>query len=96
MLDDKKIKEVENRIKNYIADGIIKTKEKVEFVEFFLKHSKNFLNSAKAEYLLSTNEEEAQLMTDYWNEIYMNIQEWQDLVEGEINPYDTRKGYVHV
>ncbi|MFH1641937.1 MAG: hypothetical protein ABIC04_03475 [Nanoarchaeota archaeon] len=58
MFDDKKVKEIESRIKHYISEGIIKTKEKVEFVEFFLTHSKNFLNSAKAEYLLSTNEEE--------------------------------------
>ena len=60
MLDDKRIKEVKNRIKGHIADGIIKTKEKVEFVDFFLTHSKNFFNSAKAEYLLSTNEDESQ------------------------------------
>ncbi|MBT5023205.1 hypothetical protein HOK51_03130 [Candidatus Woesearchaeota archaeon] len=60
MLDDKKLKEVENRIKIYIADGIIKTKEAVEFTDFFLKHSTNFLNSAKAEYLLSTNKDASQ------------------------------------
>jgi len=60
MLENKKIKEIESRVKNYIAEGIIKTKGRVEFVDFFLKHSKNFLNSAKAEYLLSTNEKESQ------------------------------------
>jgi len=60
MLNDKKIKEIENRVKNYISEGIIITKENAEFTDFFLSHSKNFLNSAKAEYLLSTNKKESQ------------------------------------
>ncbi len=60
MLDKKRIKEIENRVKNYIAEEVIKTKGKSEFVDFFLNHSRNFLNSAKAEYLLSTNKNESQ------------------------------------
>lgn len=57
MLDNKRINQIKNRIKKYISEGIIITKEKSEFTDFFLTHSKNFLNSAKAEYILSTNNE---------------------------------------
>ena len=60
MLDEKKINEIKNRIKNYLTEGIIQTKWNYEFTNFFLKHSKNFLNSAKAEYKLSTDEKASQ------------------------------------
>lgn len=59
MLEEKRIKEAEKRVKQYLAEGIITTKGDAEFVDFFLNHAQNFLNSAKAEYLLSTNEEES-------------------------------------
>ncbi len=36
MLDNKKIKEVENRIKHHISNGIIKSKESKQNVDFFL------------------------------------------------------------
>jgi hypothetical protein len=39
MLDDKKINELKNRMKNFIADGAVKTKQKKEFVGFFLKNA---------------------------------------------------------
>lgn len=60
MLDEKKIKEIKSRISIYISDGIIKTKERSEFIDFFLNHSKNFLNSARAEYILSTDKDAAE------------------------------------
>lgn len=60
MLDNKKLKENENRVKKYMTERIIKTKQKPEYVDFFLKNSRNFLNSAKAEYLLSTNKQESE------------------------------------
>jgi DNA sulfur modification protein DndB len=42
------------------------------------------------------NEEEEQLVIDYWNQIYLNISEWQDVVNGKVSPYDIRNEYVHV
>jgi uncharacterized protein (UPF0332 family) len=60
MFDKKKLKEIESRVRNYLVDGVIQTKKQAEFTDFFLTHSMNFLNSAKAEYLLSTNEKESQ------------------------------------
>jgi DNA sulfur modification protein DndB len=42
------------------------------------------------------NEDEETFMVDYWNEIYMNIQEWQDIVDGTAKAYDIRGNYVHV
>jgi hypothetical protein len=36
MLDN--IREIEKRVKDYLAQGIIETKQKAEFVDFFLKH----------------------------------------------------------
>lgn len=55
MLDDKKLKEVQSRVKNYISDGIIKTKGKKEFVDFFFNNARNSLNSANALFDLSTD-----------------------------------------
>ena len=57
MLDEKKLDEAGGRVKGYLSDGTIITKVKPEFAGFFLNHSKNFLNSAKAEYKLSTDPE---------------------------------------
>ncbi len=56
-LDDKKIKEIKNRVKNYITDGIIKTKQKKEHTKFFLINSEDSLNSARALFDLSTNKD---------------------------------------
>lgn len=57
MLEDKKLKEVESRVKQYITEGIIKTKNKPEHVEFFLKNADNSIDSAKALLDLSTDPE---------------------------------------
>lgn len=55
MLDEKKLKEVRSRVKNYLSDGAIKTKREKEFVEFFLTNADNSLNSANALFDLSTD-----------------------------------------
>lgn len=55
MLDDKKLKEVQSRVKNYVSDGIIKTRGNKEFVDFFVNNSRDSLNSANALFDLSTD-----------------------------------------
>ena len=58
-MHEKTLREIQNRVKNYLAEGRIQTKQKPEFVDFFLSHSINFLTSARAEYKLSTNPKES-------------------------------------
>jgi len=41
-------------------------------------------------------DDEMTFMKEYWNELYLNIQEWQDIVNNKVNPHDVRKSYVHV
>ena len=54
MMDEKKLKETENRIKQYLADGTILTKQPIESADFFLNNAKNSLETAQAIYDLST------------------------------------------
>lgn len=60
LIEDKKLKEAESRVKQYITDDIIKTKREPEHVEFFLKNSNDSIDSAKALLELSTNPEKHQ------------------------------------
>ena len=55
MLDEKKLKEAESRVKQFISEGIIKSKGKPEFVDFFIKNADDSIDSAKALFELSTN-----------------------------------------
>lgn len=57
MLDEKKLKEAENRVKQFISDGIIKSKGKPEHVDFFIKNADDSIDSAKALFELSTSAE---------------------------------------
>lgn len=57
MLDDKKLKEIQSRVKNYVSDGIIKTRGNKEFVDFFVNNSRDSLNSANALFDLSTDKD---------------------------------------
>jgi uncharacterized protein (UPF0332 family) len=57
MLDEKKLKEMQSRVKQYMDNGLIKTKQSREFVEFFLSNADKSLNSANALYDLSTDKE---------------------------------------
>ncbi len=57
MLDNKKLKEAESRVKHYIRDGIIKTKGNKDDVNFFLINAKNSLMSAKLLMDVSGSEE---------------------------------------
>ena len=50
MLDEKKLKEIQSRVKKFLDDGTIKTKQPKEFVDFFQTNSKKSLRSANALY----------------------------------------------
>lgn len=55
MLDEKKLKEAEKRVKQFISEGIIKSKGKPEYVDFFIKNAGDSIDSAKALFELSSN-----------------------------------------
>ncbi len=55
MLDEKKLKEAEKRVKQFISEGIIKSKGKPEYADFFIKNADDSIDSAKALLELSTN-----------------------------------------
>lgn len=55
MIDEKKLKEAESRVKQFISEGIIKSKSKPEHVDFFIKNADDSIDSAKALFELSTN-----------------------------------------
>lgn len=55
MIDEKKLKESESRVKQFISEGILKSKEKPEHVAFFIKNADDSIDSAKALFELSTN-----------------------------------------
>ena len=57
MLDEKKLKEAERRVKQFISEGIIKSRGKPEHIDFFLKNADDSIDSAKALFELSTNTE---------------------------------------
>ncbi len=54
-MDEKQRKQVEYRVKNFLKEGSIKTKGNKKFAQFFLKNSKDSLDSANALFILSTN-----------------------------------------
>ena len=66
MIDEKKLKESESRVKNYLREGIIKTKQEKEFTDFFLINAEKSLNSANALFDLS-NDKDMQEKTGYIN-----------------------------
>ncbi len=54
MIDEKRLKEAESRVKQYISDGVIKSKENPGQVDFFIKNAEDSIDSAKALFELST------------------------------------------
>ena len=66
MLEEKKLKETESRVKQHLRDGSIRTKQKKEFVDFFLTNAEKSLNSANALFDLSTDAD-MQQKTGYQN-----------------------------
>ncbi|PIN68592.1 hypothetical protein COV93_08900 [Candidatus Woesearchaeota archaeon CG11_big_fil_rev_8_21_14_0_20_43_8] len=57
MLDNKKIKEIEQRVGLYLKEGTIKTRQSKDDTDFFLCNSKNSLESAQLLLLISTSKE---------------------------------------
>ena len=55
MLSEKKLKEAEKRVKRFIDEGIIKSKEKDEHTSFFIKNADDSIDSAKVLFELSTD-----------------------------------------
>jgi uncharacterized protein (UPF0332 family) len=53
MIDEKKLKEASNRVKQYLMEGIITTKGDGENVTFFLKNAEESLDAAKALLMLT-------------------------------------------
>ncbi len=56
-IDEKKLKEIQNRVKEYISREVVKSRQKPHDTDFFLKNSENSINSARALFDLSTDEE---------------------------------------
>lgn len=54
MIEEKKLKEVESRIKQYLSDRVIISKQKLEHVDFFLKNAEDSLQSARCLFDVST------------------------------------------
>ena len=57
MIEEKKLKEAESRVKNYLRNGDVVTKQQKEFVDFFLTNAKKSLRAANALYDLSTDKD---------------------------------------
>lgn len=57
MLDEKRIKEIEGRIKNFLLDGTIQKTKKSEYVDFFLENARKSLQSAAFLHAGTTNKE---------------------------------------
>ena len=62
MIEEKQLKQAEKRVKQYLDQGIIKTKAKTEYTDFFLKNAENSMDSAKVLFEISTEEEKQKLL----------------------------------
>jgi uncharacterized protein (UPF0332 family) len=62
MIDEKKLKEAERRVKQYLKDGTIKTKGNKAFTDFFTRNSMESLDVAAALYALSTDGEKQKIL----------------------------------
>ena len=62
MIDDKKLKEVENRVKIYLRERKILSKSKPEFKDFFVKNADDSLESAKILFEISTDTKKQELL----------------------------------
>lgn len=57
MIEEKRIKEAESRVKNYIRENIIGTRGTKKHVDFFLANAEDSLNSARCLFNMSTNQD---------------------------------------
>lgn len=56
-LNEKKLKEIGNRVKQFISDGTIKSKQPKKYVDFFLTNATDSLKTARCIYDMSTNKD---------------------------------------
>ena len=57
ILDEKKLKQIENRVKKLISEEIIVSKQPIKYVDFFLTNSNDSLRTARCVYDISTNKD---------------------------------------
>jgi uncharacterized protein (UPF0332 family) len=57
LIDDKTMKGIQSRVKSYLSNGIVKTRQSKEHVAFFVENANNSLDSASTLFDLSTNRE---------------------------------------
>ncbi|MBI2559467.1 hypothetical protein HYW20_09155 [Candidatus Woesearchaeota archaeon] len=57
MLDEKRIKQIENRVKNFLSDGTIQKTKNAEYVDFFLESARKSLQSASLLHAGTTKKE---------------------------------------
>lgn len=57
MLDEKRIKQIESRVRNFLSDGAIQKTKKIEYVDFFLENARKSLQSANFLYDGTTKKE---------------------------------------
>jgi uncharacterized protein (UPF0332 family) len=57
MVEEKTIKEIANRIKKFLDNEIILTKQKKEHINFFLTNAKNSIETAQTIFDISTNKD---------------------------------------
>lgn len=57
VLDEKKLKEIENRVKKLIKEEVIKSKQPKKYVDFFITNANDSLRTARCIYDMSTNKE---------------------------------------
>jgi uncharacterized protein (UPF0332 family) len=62
MFNDKKLNETENRIKELIKEGTIKSKQKPQHVNFFINNAENSIDSAKILFELSISPQKQELL----------------------------------
>lgn len=56
-LDEKKLKEIGNRVKHFISEETIKSKQPKKYVDFFLTNATDSLKTARCIYDMSTNKD---------------------------------------
>lgn len=57
MLDDKKLKEIKDRVPRYVKEGRIVIDRQKRFIDFFLTNAKNSLNAASLLFAASTSKQ---------------------------------------
>ena len=55
MLDEKRMKEIEGRVKAFLSDGTIQKSKKAEYVDFFLENARKSLQAANFLHAGTTN-----------------------------------------